>query len=369
MMEQKSLDDKGLTHMEKIKIERTSAPKPKCNANNVAFGTVFSDHMFMMNYKKGQGWHSPRIVPFAPIELSPAAAVLHYAPEIFEGLKAYRTPTGDIQLFRPTENIRRLNSSAERMCLPKIDEDIMMAAIKELVGIDREWVPAEPGTSLYIRPFMFASDARMGIHSPEECIFCIITCPVGSYFPEGINPVKMLIEKEDARAAKGGTGYAKCGGNYAASLRAGERAEKMGYSQVLWLDAAEKRYIEEGGGMNVMFKIDGKVITPALTGSVLDGITRKSLIEILRSWNVPVEERLISVDELLGAIKSGRLEECWCCGTAAVLSPIGELVYCDESYTVNSFKTGPMAQKLYDELTGIQWGRKKDSFGWVRPIV
>ncbi len=355
--------------MEKIRIERTTAPKPKCDMSKVAFGTVFSDHMFLMDYEKGKGWYDPRIVPFGPLSISPAATVLHYAPEVFEGMKAYRTPGGKVQLFRPIENIRRMNVSAERMCLPQIDEDMMMEALKQLVIVDQDWVPSEPDTSLYIRPVLFGTDEQLGIHAPHHCIFAIISCPVGAYFREGINPVKIIIEKEDVRAVRGGTGFAKCGGNYAGSLRAGERAEAEGYSQVLWLDGVERKYVEEAGGMNVMFKIEGKIVTPALLGSVLPGITRKSIIQILKSWNVPVEERLLSLDELLDSIKTGKLEECWCCGTAAVISPIGELAYDNVKYTINDFKTGPLTRKLYEELTGIQWGKKPDPFGWIVPVV
>ena len=354
--------------MEKIRIERTKSPKPKCDVSKVAFGTVFTDHMFMMDYEMGKGWFDPRIVPFQNLSISPASVVLHYAPEIFEGLKAYRTPDKHIQLFRPIENIRRMNNSAERMCLPQIDEDMFMAALKELVTVEQEWVPSEPYTSLYIRPFMFANDEQVGIHTPQHCTFCIITSPVGSYFPEGINPVKMLIERDDVRASKGGTGYAKCGGNYAASLRAGEKAAALGYSQVLWLDAAEKKYIEEGGGMNVMFKIGGKVITPMLNGSILPGVTRKSLIDIMKKDGIPCEERQISVAEIEESVKKGTMEECWCCGTAAVLGPIGELAFGDEKFIINDFKTGPTAMKLYNELTDIQWGKAADPFGWVEPV-
>ena len=358
-----------MSAMEKIRIEKTKAPKPKCDVSKVAFGTVFSDHMFLMDYEKGKGWYDPRIVPFGPIEISPAATVLHYAPEVFEGLKAYRTPEGRIQLFRPIENIKRLNVSAERMCLPQVDEEMMMEALKQLVTVDHDWVPSEPDTSLYIRPVLFGTDEQLGIHAPHHCIFAIITCPVGSYFPQGINPVKIIIEKDDVRAVRGGTGFAKCGGNYAASLRAGERAEEMGYSQVLWLDGVERKYIEEAGGMNVMFKIDGKVVTPALLGSVLPGITRKSIIHILESWNVPVEERMLSLEELIDSIKNGKLEECWCCGTAAVISPIGELTYDNVKYTINDFRTGDMTRKLYEELTGIQWGKRPDPFNWIVPVI
>lgn len=351
--------------MEKIRIEKTKSPKKKCDVSKVAFGTVFTDHMFLLDYEKGKGWHDPRIVPFQNLSLSPACVVFHYAPEIFEGMKAYRTPKGRVQLFRPIENFKRMNNSAERMCLPQLEEKMFMEALNQFVALEQDWVPREPFTSLYIRPFLMATDEKLGIHTPDHCLFCIIASPVGSYFPEGINPVKMLIEKEDVRAVRGGTGFAKCGGNYAGSLRAGERAAEAGYAQVLWLDAIERKYIEEGGGMNVMFKIAGKVITPALLGSVLPGITRKSLIELLKREGISVEERLISVDEIRESIKKGTLEECWCCGTAAVLSPIGELAFDKEKFIINDFKTGPLAKKLYDELTDIQWGKKADPFGWT----
>jgi len=356
---------KATESMETIKIEETNSPKAKCDVSKVAFGTVFTDHMFLMDYETGQGWYDPRIVPFQNLSLSPASVVFHYAPEIFEGMKAYRTPAGKVQLFRPIENARRMNSSAERMCLPQLDENDFMLALKEFVALEKDWVPSEPFTSLYLRPFIIATDEKLGIHTPHHCLFCVIASPVGSYFPEGINPVKMMIEERDVRAVRGGTGYAKCGGNYAASLRAGERASAAGYSQVLWLDAIERKYIEEGGGMNVMFKIAGKVVTPPLLGSVLPGITRKSRIERLKSMNIPVEERLIDIDEIRNSIRKGTLEECWCCGTAAVLSPIGELAFGPEKFVINGFKTGPVAKKLYDELTDIQWGKKPDPFGWT----
>jgi branched-chain amino acid aminotransferase len=261
-----------------------------------------------------------------------------------------------------------MNISAERMCLPQIDEAFFMKALTTLVDIEQDWVPSAPYTSLYIRPFMFANDEMLGVHTPHQCVFAIILSPVGSYFKEGINPVKMMIEKEDVRASKGGTGFVKCGGNYAASLRAGERAASKGYAQVLWLDAAERKYIEEGGGMNVMFKIDGTVVTPMLNDSILPGITRKSILTILDSWNFPVEERLISVDEVREAAKNGKLEECWCCGTAAVVSPIGELSFGDENFIINDNKTGELTMKLYDALTDIQWGKAPDNFGWIVPL-
>lgn len=355
--------------MEKIRIVKTATPRQKPqDMGKVAFGTIFGDHMFIDDFKFGEGWSNARIVPFGPFEISPASQVLNYAPEIFEGLKAYRTPKNEIQLFRPTENIKRMANSADRFCLPNMDPDTFLEALKELVTLDKDWVPHDEGTSLYIRPVEFCNDNHLGVKTPHDCIFTIITSPVGSYFKEGVKPVRMMIEKEDVRAVRGGTGYTKCGGNYACSLRAGEHAAEKGFAQVLWLDAIEKKYIEEGGGMNVMFKINGVIITPKLTGSILPGITRKSIIEIMHHKNMPVEERLISVDEIRDAMHKGTLEECFCCGTAAVIGPIGELDFGDEKFVINDFKTGPVAQELYDTLTGIQWGKIPDPFGWTLPV-
>ena len=294
--------------MEKITITRTTAPKEKVPSDKLGFGKVFSDHMFLMNYDEGQGWHSPRVVPYGPIELMPCANVLHYAQEIFEGLKAYRTEDGTVQLFRPTENIKRMNNSALRMCIPPVPEDVYLEALKTLVTVDESWVPHEYGTSLYLRPFIIATDAQLGVHAGHHYLFCIIASPSGSYYAGGIDPVRIMIESRDVRAVRGGTGYAKCGGNYAASMRAGEEAEKKGFAQVLWLDGVNMKYIEEVGAMNVMFKINGKVVTPDISGgTVLPGITRKSCIEVLRDWGYEVEERNISVDEL---IEAARIDGC-----------------------------------------------------------
>lgn len=350
--------------MENITIERTKVFRDKPSMDGIAFGTEFSDHMFMLNYNEGAGWHDPRIIPYSDISLPPSAMVFHYGQEIFEGLKAYRGPDGAIRLFRPIENIRRMNLSAERLCIPKIPEELYMDALKTLVEVDKDWVPREPDTSLYIRPFIIATDAHLGVHASHSYIFCIITGPVGSYYPEGLSPVRIMIENCDVRAVRGGTGAAKCGGNYAASLRAGKRAEDKGYSQVLWLDGVTRRNIEEVGAMNVMFKIGGKVITPALTGSVLPGITRKSCIELLKNWGYEVEERAFSIDELIEAADGGILEEAWGTGTAAVISPIGEVSFDGVSHKINDFKIGGLTQKLYDTLTGIQWGTAADDFGW-----
>jgi branched-chain amino acid aminotransferase len=325
--------------------------------------------MFLMNYTEGQGWHDARIVPYGPLSLEPTTMVLHYAQEIFEGLKAYRTADGKIQLFRPTENIARMNRSAEKLCIPQVPEDIYLQALKTLVEVDKDWVPSEPDTSLYIRPFIFATDPHLGVHVAHTYLFCIVTSPVGSYYPEGLNPVKIAIESREVRAVRGGTGFAKCGGNYAASLHAGAVAEAKGFSQVLWLDGVEQKYIEEVGAMNVMFKINGKIVTPSLAkGTVLPGITRKSVLEVLKDWGYEIEERDLSVDELIAAAEDGSLEEAWGTGTAAVISPIGQIIYQDKEHTINNFQIGALTQKLYDTVTGIQWGKQADPYGWVVPV-
>ena len=334
----------------------------------LGFGKHFTDHMFIMDYEAGKGWHNARIVPFGNISLHPASTVLHYGAEIFEGLKAYRTAEGDVRLFRPIENIKRMNRSAERMCLPEIDEELFLNILKTFVKHEERWVPHSFGTSLYLRPYTFGNDETLGVHTVTNAMFILIASPVGSYYKEGINPVKIMIETEDVRTVRGGTGYTKCGGNYAASTRAGERANKLGYSQVLWLDGVERKYIEEVGAMNVMFKVDGEIITPALTGSILPGITRMSCIEVLKSLGYKVTERLFSVDELLEAIKSGKLEEAWGTGTAAVVSPIGRLMISGTEYIIGDEKIGEVTKKLYDILTGIQWGTLPDEFGWIENI-
>jgi len=351
-----------------IKIVKTENPKTMPPENELGFGKFFSDHMFVMDYEEGRGWYDARIVPFGNISLHPASTVLHYGAEIFEGLKAYRTESGRVQLFRPMENIRRLNRSAERMCLPAIDEDEALEILETYVRCEERWVPHSFGTSLYLRPFIFGNDESLGVHTVKRATYMIIASPSGSYYKEGINPVKIMIESDDVRAVKGGTGEAKCGGNYAASTRAGEKAAQRGYSQVLWLDGVERKYIEEVGAMNVMFKIDGEIVTPKLTGSILPGITRKSCIEVLRGLGYKVSERLISVDELIEALESGKLEEAWGCGTAAVVSPIGRLMYKDVEYVLNGEKIGEVTQKLYDILTGIQWGKIEDTYSWVHKL-
>ncbi len=351
-----------------ISITKTTTPRVKPDPQTLGFGKFFTDHMFLMDYSKEKGWYDARILPFANISLHPASTVLHYGSEIFEGMKAYRRADGKVQLFRPMENIRRMNTSAERLCLPQIPEADMLEALTTFVSLEQDWTPSAPGTSLYLRPFMFGNDETLGVHAVHNATFVIIASPVGSYYKEGINPVKIMIEDEDVRAVRGGTGYAKCGGNYAASNRAGERAAQKGYSQVLWLDGVERKYIEEVGAMNVMFKIGGEIVTPALSGSILPGITRKSCIEVLKGEGYTVSERLLSIDELEKAMEAGTLEEAWGCGTAAVVSPIGELCYRGIKYTVNNGEIGKVTQHLYDTLTGIQWGKLEDTYGWTHEI-
>jgi len=352
-----------------IRIEKAATLKAKpTDESKLGFGKIFSDHMAIVDWSKEEGWHDARIVPFANFSMHPAATCLHYGSEIFEGLKAYRTAEGKIQLFRPEQNARRMMDSAERLCLPQLPEEDFLQLLTELVKLEQDWVPHSEGTSLYIRPFMYGNDETLGVHAVHNARFAIICGPVGAYYAEGLNPVGIMIEAEDVRAVRGGTGYAKCGGNYAASNRAGEKAAQQGYSQVLWLDGVERKYIEEVGAMNVMFKINGEIITPALTGSILPGVTRKSCIEVLKQKGMPVSERLLSIDELEAAMDNGTLEEAWGCGTAAVVSPIGRLAYKDKVITINGGEIGPVTQMLYDTLTGIQWGKIEDSFGWITPV-
>ena len=351
-----------------IKIYENNNLKEKPDSSSLGFGKIFTDNMFIMDYNKAEGWHNARIVPFGPFPIHPASTVLHYGSEIFEGLKAYRRKDGVVQLFRPIENIRRLNRSAERLCLPQIPEDLAMEVLTTFVKHEQDWTPSADGTSLYLRPFLFGNDESLGVHAVDNATYMIIASPVGSYYKEGINPVKIMIEDEDVRAVRGGTGYAKCGGNYAASNRAGERAAQQGYSQVLWLDGVERKYIEEVGAMNVMFKIGDEIVTPMLSGSILPGITRMSCIEVLKKQGYKVSERLLSIDELAEALENGTLKEAWGCGTAAVVSPIGELCYKGKKYPVNNGEIGETTQYLYDTLTGIQWGKIEDTFGWTQAL-
>ncbi len=349
-----------------IKITKTTNPKTKPQkGEKLGFGKIFTDHMFMMNYTEGKGWHDARIVPYGAIELEPAAMVFHYGQEMFEGLKAYKGADGKIRLFRPDMNAKRANASNERLCIPEIPEEMFVEAIKEVVKIDADWVPEEDGTSLYIRPFVIATDEFLGVAPSKTYLFIVILAPSGAYYENGLAPVGIWIEDEYVRAVKGGMGFAKTGGNYAASLIAQVKAHDDGYSQVLWLDGVERKYIEEVGAMNIFFKIDGKIITPMLNGSILPGITRNSVIELCKRMGYTVEERKVSVDELVEAAHNGKLEECFGTGTAAVISPVGKLRYKDDIYTINNNEIGEVSQKLYDTVTGIQWGKCEDELGWT----
>ncbi|HPF45107.1 MAG TPA: branched-chain amino acid aminotransferase [Syntrophomonadaceae bacterium] len=351
--------------MEKITIQKADALREKPDQNNLGFGRYFTDHMFVMDYTEGQGWHDPRIVPYGPLQLDPSIMILHYGQATFEGLKAYKTKEGEIQLFRPSANMHRLNISNERLCIPQLDEEFAVEALKKLVAIDKDWIPEAEGTSLYLRPFVIATEPHLGVHPAKNYKFMIIMCPVGAYYPEGINPVKIYVESNYVRAVKGGMGYTKTAGNYAASIKAQQEAEKRGFTQVLWLDGVERKYIEEVGTMNVFFKIDGEVVTPALEGSILAGITRDSTIQLLKHWGMPVSERRISIDELFAAYAEGKLEEAFGTGTAAVISPIGEMTYGEKEMVINEGRIGPTSQKLYDTITGIQSGSMEDVFGWT----
>ena len=352
-----------------IRIEKTTAPKQKPqDQSKLGFGNYFTDHMFLMNYDLGEGWHDPRIVPYAPIALDPAAMCLHYGQEVFEGMKAYRTEAGGIQLFRPDRNMARLNLSNERLCIPQIDEEFAVEAVKQLVLTDADWIPTLEGTSLYIRPFIFATDAHVGVHPGHHLLFCIILSPVGAYYPEGLNPVKIYVENQYVRSVRGGMGFAKTGGNYASSLKAQDVAAKAGYTQVLWLDGIERKYIEEVGTMNVFFVINGEIITPALQGSILGGVTRLSCIEMLKAWGMTVTERAVTIDEVYAASQNGTLDEVFGSGTAAVISPVGELKWGERVMAINGGKIGTISQKLYDNLTDLQWGRIPDTFGWTVPV-
>ncbi|WEZ07150.1 branched-chain amino acid aminotransferase [Priestia flexa] len=347
-----------------IDVTLTQTKKEKPNASELAFGKVFTDHMFIMDYTEGQGWHDPRIIPYQPLTLDPASMIFHYGQSVFEGLKAYVTKKEQVLLFRPDENFKRLNKSNDRLCIPHLDEELALEALKTLIQVDRDWIPNAEGTSLYIRPFIISTEPHLGVSPSDRYQFIIILSPVASYYKEGIAPVRIAVENEFVRSVAGGTGSAKTGGNYAASLKAQQLSGTKGYSQVLWLDGVERKYIEEVGSMNIFFKVDGEVITPSINGSILEGITRKSVIELLKHWGIPVSERKISIAEIKEAYAAGKLEEAFGTGTAAVISPVGELFWQNEGMSINGGKTGEVTKKLYDTLTGIQSGMVEDHFNW-----
>jgi branched-chain amino acid aminotransferase len=342
-------------------------PKPQ-DESKLGFGKIYSDHMFTMEWSASEGWHNAAVSKFAPLSLSPATLCLHYGQMIFEGLKAYRTDQPVVNLFRPLKNFERFNASAARLDMAQIPQDAWTEGIQALLELDHEWVPRSAGASLYIRPTMIATEPYIGLKSSSTFLFFIITGPVGAYYPEGFNPVKIVVEERYSRAGPGGLGAAKTAANYAASLLAEKEALKKGFTQVLWLDATERKYVEEVGSMNILFKISGRVITPPLGGTILAGITRDSVLQLLRSWNVPTEERRISIEEVVEAHKNGTLEEVFGAGTAAVISPVGLLQYRGTNLTISDGKTGPLARKLFDEITAIQWGKKPDPFGWIQRV-
>lgn len=348
-----------------ITVTLATEKKPKPDPSKLEFGKVFTDHMFMMDYTVENGWHNAQILPYQPITLDPASVIFHYGQAVFEGMKAYLTAEDKVLLFRPEKNMERLNRSNERLCIPDIDEEFALDALKQLINVDREWIPTGEGTSLYIRPFVISTQPFLGVAASISYKFMIILSPVGSYYKEGVKPVKIFVENEYVRAVAGGTGSAKTAGNYASSLKAQQIATQKGYSQVLWLDGVEKKYIEEVGAMNVFFKIGNEVITPVLNGSILEGVTRRSVLDLLKHWNVPVVERKISVEEIFEASKNGELKEAFGTGTAAVISPIGEFLWNETSITLNNGETGELAKKIYDTLTNIQNGREEDPFGWT----
>ena len=347
--------------------ESSKKPKPEDEAN-LGFGKYFSDHFFHMKYEPETGWHDATIEPYKSLELDPAALVFHYGQEIFEGLKAYKGNNGDIYLFRPESNFERFNISARRLCMPEIDMDFVIDAMKQLITLDRDWIPESPGTSLYIRPTMIATEGTLGVKVSSKYLFFIITGPAGAYYPEGFNPIKIFVSDKYVRAIKGGVGNVKTGGNYAASLLAAQEAIEKGYSQVLWLDAVERKYVEEVGTSNIFFLINDTLVTPDLSGSILPGITRDSVLQIARDWGIKTEERRISIDEVIQSIQNGELKEIFGSGTAAIVSPVKEFNYKGETYNIGNGKTGDLSERLYNEILQIQYGQKPDPFGWVDKI-
>ncbi len=339
---------------------------PKDSA--LGFGTVFTDHMFNMDYNPEEGWHNPRIEPYGPLTMDPSSMVLHYGQAIFEGLKAYKTDSGEIQLFRPKDNLKRLNTSGNMLCMPELDEEFILEALMELLKVEKDWVPSEPGTSLYIRPAIIATDPYIGLRSSHTYRFFIILSPVGAYYPEGFDPVKIWVTTEYVRAVRGGVGQAKTAGNYAASLYATNLANQDGYTQVMWLDGVELKYVEEVGSMNIFFVIGDELITPELNRSILSGVTRDSVIKMAKSWGLKVVERKISIDEIYEAHKSGELKEIFGSGTAAVISPVGKIKYDGNEITIGDGSVGPLSERLFQDLMSIQYGKAEDSFDWIVPV-
>ena len=350
---------------EPIRITKAPTLKKKPKDSDLGFGIIFTDHMFVANFQEEKGWYDPRVEPYAPLPLDPAAAVLHYAQAVFDGLKAFRGVDGKLRLFRPQKHVERLNNSARRMCIPPLDPELALQSIVTVVQTDGEWVPRMLGTSLYIRPTIIASEAFLGVRPARSYVYFVILSPVGAYYPEGMAPVKIRVEERYVRAVEGGLGGAKTGANYAASLMAGEDAKHQGFTQVLWLDGVHRRYIDEVGTMNIMVKIGDEVITPPLTGTVLPGVTRDSVLTLLRDWGLRASERQVGIDEVMAAHRAGTLTEVWGTGTAAVISPVGELAYKGEEMVINGRKIGPLTQRLYDAIVRIQYGQAPDPHGWT----
>ncbi|HYA03464.1 MAG TPA: branched-chain amino acid aminotransferase [Syntrophobacteria bacterium] len=349
-----------------IRVTRSTrvGQKPRPKDTELKFGKYTTDHMFLMDYTQGRGWHDARVEPYHALDLDPVAMVLHYNQQVFEGLKAYHLPDGGIALFRPDKNIERMNASARRMVMPVIEPDLFLQAMKDLILLERHWVPTSEGTSLYVRPTMIATEPALGVRPAERFLFYIVLSPVGAYYAEGFNPTRIYVSDEYVRAVRGGVGEVKTSGNYGPTLFVSQQAGKKGYTQVLWLDAIERRYAEEVGTSNVFFFIDGELVTPPLGGTILPGVTRDSVIHLARRWGMKVSERPIAIDEVIEACRKGSLKEMFASGTAAVISPVGEVCYQGKDYKVADGKTGDLARKLYDEVTGIQYGRKEDPFGW-----
>jgi len=350
---------------EPIRITRATSKKDKPKDKDLAFGNVFTDHMFVMDFQEEKGWYDPRVEPYGPLVLDPATAVLHYAQALFEGLKAFRGADGKIRLFRPQKHVERLNKTARRMCIPAVDPDLVLKSWTTLVDVDRDWVPSAMGTSLYLRPTIIASEAFLGVRPAKEYLYYVILSPVGAYYPEGMNPVKIKVIDTQVRAVPGGLGEAKTGANYAASLQAAEEAKHQGFTQVLWLDGVQRKYIDEVGTMNIMMKIGNEVITPPLSGSLLAGVTRDSALTLLREWGAKVSERQISIDEVIAAAADGTLKEMWGTGTAAVISPVGELAYKHHRIAISGGHIGEVTQRLYDAIVAIQYGTAPDTHGWT----
>ncbi len=348
-----------------IRITRATTKKPKPKDSELGFGTIFTDHMFVADFQEEKGWYDPRIQPYGPLSLDPATAILHYAQGVFDGLKAFRGQDGKVRLFRPQKHVERLRASSERLCIPPLDPDLALRSLVELVGLERDWVPGSVGTSLYVRPTIIASEPFLGVRPAKSYIYYVILSPVGAYYAEGMNPVKILVADRYVRAVEGGVGAAKTGVNYAASLYGAEEAKHAGFTQVLWLDGIHRKYIDEVGTMNIMVRLGDEVVTPPLSGTILPGVTRDSALTLMREWGILVSERQIGIDEVVAASRQGTLREVWGTGTAAVISPVGELKYREERIVINGGRIGELTQRLYQAIVDVQYARVPDAHGWT----